>query len=76
MRLVSRLCVGGAQRNSYGAKWGGIVGVIGGQGRPRLSADSTAIANCRLRLPGSAQVVKARALSHEVARPKLNAAFA
>jgi len=32
--------------NSYGARVGGIVGVIGGRKRPRLSADSTAIANC------------------------------
>jgi hypothetical protein len=31
---------------SYGARAGGIVGVIGGRERPRVSADSTAIANC------------------------------
>jgi hypothetical protein len=31
---------------SYGALAGGIVGVIGGHERPRVSADSTAIANC------------------------------
>jgi len=36
---------------SYGARVrGGIVGVIGGRDRPRVSADSTAIANCGLRL--------------------------
>lgn len=29
--------------NSYGARSGGIVGVIGGREGPRLSADSTAI---------------------------------
>ena len=42
--------------NSYGALVGGIVGVIGGRERPRLSADSTAIANCVpsvLESPGS-----------------------
>lgn len=44
--------------NSYGALFGGIVGVIGGRKRPRLSADSTAIASCRPTLPAKDEVVK------------------
>ena len=38
-----RSYAGGARVNAYGALLGGIVGVIGGRERPRLSADSTAI---------------------------------
>lgn len=40
---LSWLCAGGAHVNSYGARVGSIVGVIGSRERPRLSADSTAI---------------------------------
>lgn len=44
MASLLSLCAGGAHANTYGAPQGGIVGVIGGPKRPRLSADSTAIA--------------------------------
>lgn len=54
--------------NSYGAVVGGIVGVIGGRGRPRLSADSTAIANRTPTLPVDVAIVKEAARRREEAR--------
>jgi len=49
--------------NSYGTRMGGIVGVIGGRERPRLSADSTAIKNVRKACAGSGRSVKSAALA-------------